>query len=58
MRIGQVLAVSGEIATVFIDELEIRVKCQIVKNVAIVANDIVLVELFPGGVNGVIIGVM
>ena len=58
MRIGQVLAVSGEIATVFIDEVEIRVKCQIVKNVTVVSNDIVLVELFPGGVNGVIIGVM
>lgn len=58
MRIGTVLNVSGADATVYIDDLDIRVKCQMVGDIVVKVNDSVVVELFPGGINGVIIGVM
>lgn len=58
MRIGTVLTASGRKATVYIDDLDIRVKCQIVKGVTVKVNDGVAVELFAGCTNGVIIGVM
>lgn len=58
MRIGTVLIVSGVDATVYIDDLDIRVKCQVVENITVKVNDSVVVELFSGGINGVIIGVM
>lgn len=58
MRIGKVLIASGEEATVYIDDLDIRLKCQVVENITVKVNDSVVVELLPGGLNGVIIGVM
>lgn len=58
MRIGTVLIASEAEAAVYIDDLDIRVKCQIVKNIIVKANDTVAVELLPGDLNGVIIGVM
>lgn len=58
MRIGTVLTASGREATVYIDDLDIRVKCQIVKGVTVKVNDGVAVELLSGCTNGVIIGVM
>lgn len=58
MRIGTVLIASEAEAAVYIDDLDIRVKCQIVKNISVKANDTVAVELLPGDLNGVIIGVM
>lgn len=58
MRIGKVLIASGEEATVYIDDLDIRVKCKLVENVTVKINDSVVVELLPGGLKGVIIGVM
>lgn len=58
MRIGTVLIVSEVEAVVYIDDLDIRVKCQIVKNIIVKVNDMVAVELLPGGLSGVIIGVL
>ncbi len=58
MRIGTVLIASGRDATVYIDDLDIRLKCQVVENITVKVNDSVVVELLPGGLNGVIIGVM
>lgn len=58
MRIGTVMSASGAEATVYIDDLDIRVKCQMLENIAVKENDSVVVELLPGGFNGVIIGVM
>lgn len=58
MRIGTVLIASGRDATVYIDDLDIRLKCQLVENITVKVNDSVVVELLPGGLNGVIIGVM
>lgn len=58
MRIGTVLVNGGNKATVFIDELNIRVKCSIIRNITVEVNDSVLVEFLPGGKKGVIIGVM
>ena len=45
-------------ATVSIDDLEIRLKCRMLENITVKENDNVLVELLPGGLSGVIIGVM
>lgn len=58
MRIGTVLTASGREAMVYLDDLDIRVKCQIVKGITVKVNDRVAVELYSGCVNGVIIGVM
>lgn len=58
MRIGTVLIASGRDATVYIDDLDIRLKCQVVENIIVKVNDSVVVEMLPGGLNGVIIGVM
>ena len=58
MRIGTVLIASGRDATVYIDDLDIRLKCQVVENIIVEVNDSVVVEMLPGGLNGVIIGVM
>lgn len=58
MRIGTVLINGGNEATVFIDDLNIRVKCSILKHITVEVNDSVLVEFLPGGKKGVIIGVM
>ena len=58
MRIGTVLIASGISATVFIDDLNIRLKCQITGNITVRPKDTVLVELLPGGLTGMIIGVM
>ena len=58
MRIGTVLIASETEATVYIDDLDIRMKCRILENISVKENDSVVVELLPGGLNGVIIGVM
>lgn len=58
MRIGTVLTASETSATVYIEDLDIRMKCRIVKDTTVKVNDSVVVELLPGGVNGLIIGVM
>lgn len=58
MRIGTVLIVYEVEAVVYIDDLDIRVKCQIVENIIVKVNDMVAVELLPGGLSGVIIGVL
>lgn len=58
MRIGTVLIASEISATVYIEDLDIRMKCRMVKNVTVRVNDSVVVELLPGGINGLIIGVM
>lgn len=58
MRIGTVLIASETSATVYIEDLDIRMKCRMVKNVIVRVNDSVVVELLPGGMNGLIIGVM
>lgn len=58
MRIGTVLIASGRDATVYIDDLDIRLECQVVENITVKVNDSVVVEMLPGGLNGVIIGVM
>ena len=58
MRIGTVLSASGTEATVYIDDLDIRVKCQMIENITVKENDSVVVELLSGCLNGVIIGVM
>ena len=58
MRIGTVLIASETSATVYIEDLDIRKKCRMVKNVTVRVNDSVVVELLPGGLNGLIIGVM
>lgn len=58
MRIGTVLIASETSATVYIEDLDIRMKCRMVKNVTVRVNDSVVVELLPGGINGLIIGVM
>lgn len=58
MRIGTVLIASETEATVYIDDLDIRMKCRMLENIAVRENDSVVVELLPGGLNGVIIGVM
>ncbi len=58
MRIGTVLIVSDSGATVLIDDLNIRLKCQIITNITVKPKDSVLVELLPGGLSGIIIGVM
>lgn len=58
MRIGTVLIVNETSATVYIDDLDIRMKCQIAEHIEVKENDSVLVEILPGGLNGVIIGVM
>lgn len=58
MRIGTVLIASETEATVSIDDLEIRLKCRMLENITVKENDNVLVELLPGGLSGVIIGVM
>lgn len=58
MRIGTVLIASGRDATVYIDDLDIRLKCQVVENIIVKVNDSVVVEMLPGGLNGVIIGEM
>ena len=52
------MSASGAEATVYIDDLDIRVKCQMLENISVRENDSVVVELLPGGLNGVIIGVM
>lgn len=58
MRIGTVLIASRAEATVYIDDLDIRVKCQMIENITVKENDSVLVEMLPGDLHGVIIGVM
>ena len=58
MRIGTVLITSKSEATVYIDDLDIRLKCKMIENITVEVNDSVLVELLPGNLNGVIIGVM
>ena len=58
MRIGTVLIASETEATVYIDDLDIRMKCRMIENITVNVNDNVLVELLPGELNGVIIGVM
>ena len=58
MRIGTVLIVQESDAKVYIDDLDIRMNCRIIGNMTVRVNDSVLVELFPGGLHGVIVGVM
>lgn len=58
MRIGTVLIVSGISVTVLIDDLNIRLKCQVIDNIIVKPMDIVLVEILPGRLTGMIIGVM
>ncbi len=58
MRIGTVLVPAETSVTVSIDDLGIRIKCEMIRGVTVKENDCVLVELLPGGLKGVIIGVM
>ena len=58
MRIGTVLIASDTSATVLIEDLGIRMKCQIIKGIAVKVNDRALVEFTIGDSKGVIIGVM
>ncbi len=58
MRIGTVLIVSGISVTVLIDDLNIRLKCQVTGDIIVKPKDIVLVEMLPGRLTGMIIGVM
>ncbi len=58
MRIGTVLVPAETSVTVSIDDLGIRIKCELIRGVTVKENDRVLVELLPGGLKGVIIGVM
>lgn len=58
MRIGTVLIASEPEATVYLDDLDIRMKCRMLENITVKVNDSVVVELLPEGLNGVIIGVM
>lgn len=59
MRIGTVLRKLGDTdAVVFIDDLEVQIKCQVASGIEVRQNDSVVIELLPGGLSGVIIGVM
>ena len=49
MRIGTVLVPAETSVTVSIDDLGIRIKCELIRGVTVKENDLVLVELLRGG---------